>query len=328
MHHANRRICVLLVGVLVAVGAGNRAAADSIDLSLNVIYDNPRNTLSGGTWEIAAKSSGYGIFGLQLLLTDISTATAAGPTGIVNGSDAAGFSEFDSFNHSSYREVVLGQLPVAELGVGEEQSILYDVGTLVDGSPTNLLYSGPAFTALTDQQNIPWATGDVFGDSAWNVAAVLATGTFAAGQTPGFYSGSSSSGNIFTSVGTSTTIGAYALVESASTVVRDNFVLPDYNLNGVVDAADYTVWRDSYGQTGTGLPADGNGDGTVDDADYDQWKTYYGRVTSVPGSGASLSVGAVPEPASWLLLAGTAGMLFFRGNRAAQRPVSSLLKKR
>jgi hypothetical protein len=41
----------------------------------------------------------------------------------------------------------------------------------------------------------------------------------------------------------------------------------DYNGNGIVDAADYTVWRDSLGQTGTGLAADGDGNGVVDQAD-------------------------------------------------------------
>ncbi|MCA9189241.1 MAG: hypothetical protein KDA99_26630, partial [Planctomycetales bacterium] len=45
----------------------------------------------------------------------------------------------------------------------------------------------------------------------------------------------------------------------------------DYNKNGMVDAADYTVWKDNFGST-TSLDADGNGDGTVDAADYTVWK--------------------------------------------------------
>ena len=39
----------------------------------------------------------------------------------------------------------------------------------------------------------------------------------------------------------------------------------DYNGDGVVDAADYTFWRDRVGST-TDLRADGNGNGVVDDA--------------------------------------------------------------
>lgn len=58
----------------------------------------------------------------------------------------------------------------------------------------------------------------------------------------------------------------------------------DYNGDGSVNAADYTVWRDSLGQTGDGLPADGNGDGTVDGIDYDNWKNNFGADASLSGT--------------------------------------------
>lgn len=51
----------------------------------------------------------------------------------------------------------------------------------------------------------------------------------------------------------------------------------DFNQDGVVDLADYTVWADSFGQTGNLLPADGNGDGTVDLADYTVWADHFGQ---------------------------------------------------
>jgi hypothetical protein len=66
--------------------------------------------------------------------------------------------------------------------------------------------------------------------------------------------------------------------------------------NGVVDAADYTVWRDSLGDTGSDLPADGTGDGGVYRVDYTQWKTRFGEST-----GDSV-VATVPEPASGTFL--------------------------
>jgi hypothetical protein len=65
----------------------------------------------------------------------------------------------------------------------------------------------------------------------------------------------------------------------------------DYNNNGVVDAADYTVWRDSLGTT-TVLPNDTT-PGIVSQADYDLWKSNFGMSA---GSGASLAASAVPEP--------------------------------
>jgi len=72
----------------------------------------------------------------------------------------------------------------------------------------------------------------------------------------------------------------------------------DYNGDDVVDAADYTVWRDNLGVADESS-INNNGDGLngVDAADYDLWKSSFG---AMPGSG-SLSAAAVPEPGTWLL---------------------------
>ena len=70
----------------------------------------------------------------------------------------------------------------------------------------------------------------------------------------------------------------------------------DYNGDGAVNTADFTVWRNSLGQTGNGLAADGNGNGKIDDGDYAVWKLYFGE--SNGGGGAQ----AVPEPGSGGLL--------------------------
>ena len=72
----------------------------------------------------------------------------------------------------------------------------------------------------------------------------------------------------------------------------------DFNHDGIVDTADYTVWRDSMGQTGN-VAADGNEDNVVDMADYQLWSDNFGRNSVQGGAGASA---AVPEPATWLLL--------------------------
>ncbi|WP_261342740.1 hypothetical protein [Posidoniimonas polymericola] len=57
----------------------------------------------------------------------------------------------------------------------------------------------------------------------------------------------------------------------------------DFNGDGVVDAADYVVWRDGLGAT-------------YSQPDYDLWRSNYGATTPV-AEGAT-----VPEPAAWLLL--------------------------
>lgn len=73
----------------------------------------------------------------------------------------------------------------------------------------------------------------------------------------------------------------------------------DFNGNLVVDAADYTVWRDHLGAADeSSLNGNGNGLNGVDQADYDLWKANFG---DTPGSGA-VGAAAVPEPATGLLL--------------------------
>jgi hypothetical protein len=66
----------------------------------------------------------------------------------------------------------------------------------------------------------------------------------------------------------------------------------DYNDNGIVDAADYVVWRNSLGQSVT-LPNDAT-PGTVMQEDYDVWRRNF-------GGGAIGSATAVPEPAMIVL---------------------------
>lgn len=58
-------------------------------------------------------------------------------------------------------------------------------------------------------------------------------------------------------------------------------VCGDYNKDGFVNAADYTVWRDNIDTIVTpGTSADGNGDGVIDDDDYLIWVSCYGMTTS------------------------------------------------
>jgi hypothetical protein len=69
----------------------------------------------------------------------------------------------------------------------------------------------------------------------------------------------------------------------------------DYNHSGVVDAADYIVWRKTLGST-TNLAADGNGSGQIDSGDYSIWKTNYGH----SGAGSLGGGVTVPEPATYV----------------------------
>jgi hypothetical protein len=100
----------------------------------------------------------------------------------------------------------------------------------------------------------------------------------------------------------------------------------DYNENGVVDAADYTVWRDTLGSTVTAFSgADGDGDGNVDQEDYNVWKADFGAgdgpsgpSTLVRGFVRYVTSGAgtaVPEPSSVLLIGVGFALLAAGGRR-------------
>jgi hypothetical protein len=87
---------------------------------------------------------------------------------------------------------------------------------------------------------------------------------------------------------------------SVTLQVITGIIAGDYNHDGIIDAGDYTVWRDSFGRTGTGLAADGNNNGQVDVDDYSIWKNNFGAHA---GSGSGPDAGlAVPEPTTLMML--------------------------
>ena len=89
------------------------------------------------------------------------------------------------------------------------------------------------------------------------------------------------------------------------------FLPGDYNDNGIVDAADYTVWRDHLG-SGTSLPNDDTAG--VGPDDYVRWKTNFGQQAPGAGSGSGAAA-SVPEPATWILLILAAAGWCFRQRR-------------
>jgi hypothetical protein len=91
-------------------------------------------------------------------------------------------------------------------------------------------------------------------------------------------------------------------------------VIPgDYNQDGMVDAADFTAWRDRLGSSNA--LADGNFDGQVTLADYTIWKSHFG-FSLVGGGLAAASLSSVPEPATAVIAIAVFGSgVFWRRRR-------------
>jgi hypothetical protein len=88
--------------------------------------------------------------------------------------------------------------------------------------------------------------------------------------------------------------GAFGAVSATSAGV-----LGDFNNNGVVDTADYALWRNTVG-TATLLRNDPIG-GQIGTPQYNVWRANFGNSTP-GGAGAGTSLASVPEPGSILLL--------------------------
>jgi hypothetical protein len=266
----------------------------------------PGDVNSGGAWQLVGKSSNFGIAGLEVHLKNSSVAQQRAPRGTVNGNDPAGFKTYADTPFLGYRQIVVGQGIVSPLGPGEEQGAFYGVGQFINGSPdfpgkpVGSNFEGPTFTSLTAPIAIPWGTGDVLNDPLWATSALLVSGTFAPGVTPSFDPGSS--GQTFQSLGSSTVIGNI-VPATLTTTTRIYTASADYNHNGIVDGADYVIWRNFNNvSVPNGTLADGNGDGIINQADYNLWRSRFGAASGA-GSGGSLSTGAVPEPSMLVLLA-------------------------
>jgi hypothetical protein len=146
-----------------------------------------------------------------------------------------------------------------------------------------------------------------------------ATGNSAQGGNGGQGTGGGLFIGVTSSVGLNAFTAAHIANNTASTsdpniyglfdIIPDLNALPgDYNQNGIVDAADYTVWRDNLG-SGTSLANDDTPG--VGQDDYDRWVLHFGEMAGSGGSAAiHLAPGdspganyAIPEPSSFALAA-------------------------
>jgi autotransporter-associated beta strand protein len=177
-------------------------------------------------------------------------------------------------------------------GTGAVGGDVMNGGVITPGSSVGALHISGSYTqAEAGELQIELASAGSFDALAIGGSASLAgilslslVGGFmpAAGSTFTVLTASSLAGSSFSTAVLPSLAGDRAwFVNYGATSVSLFVTLPgDFTGNGVVDAADYVVWRDGLGTKFT-------------QADYNVWRSHFGQSV-----GANSSLGAVPEPAT------------------------------
>lgn len=107
-----------------------------------------------------------------------------------------------------------------------------------------------------------------------------------------------------------TDLDAAAMADLGWSVVPLPALEGDYNQNGIVDAADFTIWRNTLGQNvSAGSGADGNRNAVIDLGDYTLWKNNFATAAGASVMAQAVMAHSVPEPGAFALL--FFGALFF-----------------
>lgn len=156
----------------------------------------------------------------------------------------------------------------------------FELGGVSNGEFGKLAVLGNAFLDGSLEIVLDGLYSPNAGDQYEILTADVLTGTFDSIQTPSLVSGLT-----------------WRASYTQDSLLLDVVLSGDYNNDEVVDAADYTIWRDAFGST-SDLAADGNDDGVINTADYAIWTANYGNAVADFISSTSVSV---PEPSSFLI---------------------------
>lgn len=111
-------------------------------------------------------------------------------------------------------------------------------------------------------------------------------------------------------------LGPDQFVEAVQAINESAQQVPgDYDYDGTVTLDDYLAWKGGYGEEGLDLAADGNQNGVVDAADYSVWRDALAG-PAAPLTGAT----PAPEPSAWLTT--TAVLLSLRARARTGRHAS------
>jgi hypothetical protein len=314
-------------------GANANVTIGSVITQPQTIFLNTGATVLGLKFDTTSSVAVAGVGGLTLeaLSGNSSLSVLQGnhqiQTQVTLGSDTnASAASGTSVDLNGVLNLNMNTLNISGNGQVYINNLVTGMGSIVNGG---VLGAGGSTGLAGNLSSTGTLTIDLAGAAAnsfdaWNVTGTATlSGVLSVDTVSGF---TPTAGQTFTvltaaSVGAvSLTLGGpdaalFTLIKNPTSLVLQaigSHVAGDYNLDGAVNAADYTVWRDQLGKNVTsGTGADGDGNGVVNANDYSFWKTRFGNVS---GSGSASQVGAVPEPSSVIIvvLAGLAMTLVGR----------------
>ena len=187
--------------------------------------------------------------------------------------------------------------------------------TLTNNSGIDLAMDAYRLTSDNDTLN-PSGWTSLDSKNLDGVGAWTELGSTTAELSEGFLGGSSiiaspatiSFGTVYAGMGSEDATLTFEYHSPGDSVFRDIEIVfvddpglqGDFNNDGIVDQADYTLWRNNLGNADeSAIGSNGDGANGVDVADYQIWKANFGL--SIPGSLATQTSQAVPEPASAML---------------------------
>jgi hypothetical protein len=275
----------LFAVAIVAMTLGQAMA--TITLSLNLRYTDPANGAGGGSWDLKARDdSAFGISSLVVVLNNINFGSAALGAGI-------GAIPIETQQSGTIVEFVYGQDPGGVAGTSKFANVGKGAGTpgnvakddLFSGAANTydnmaLIASGTFGAVRPSFATFPGAGGGPTAGAVWNDAAM----TIASATVPAI------------------TLGGGDGVRGDSVGV-DGLLVGDADRSGTVDNTDFGIVINNFFQSPrTWDQGDFDSSGTVDNTDFGF------VINNFFQSSASPAIGAVPEPASFGLLA-AAGLL-------------------
>lgn len=197
-------------------------------------------------------------------------------------------------------DTVSGAMTIVNPGIDPAEDTMFDIDGYVIESPAGALNPG-GFTGLTGSGESGWQivapAAGALSETALTSSTLFAEGTsksLGTGYTPGAGADSELTFEYSVEGVAGTTFGVVEFVSGPG-------VAGDYNGDGVVNLADYTVWRDALGESialNNENPA-ATTPGVVDIEDYTFWQSQFSAATA---NAKLADQAAVPEPTTGLLL--------------------------